>query len=162
MSRANSNVDVFRLINLMTGPEWTDPETGEVSRCWPFTGKTNSENRPYIQVDGKKKLAYRVVYELVTGEQLGDRLYRHKCDNEICCNPKHGIPGDHQENMNDMKGRQRHGMTHHAVRHIKKLIAFGISDADIAERFGCGKTTVYDIRVGNTFAHVKEEEEDNE
>jgi hypothetical protein len=162
MSKTNTSVDVFRLINMLTGPEYTDPETGEVTRCWPFTGKLNSEGRPYIQIDGKKKLAYRVVYEAVTGEELGDRIFRHKCDNEICCNWRHGIPGDHVENMKDMKERERHGMPHHTVRHIKKLIAAGISDADIAKRFGCGRSTIYDIRVGNTYDHVTGEGKDEE
>lgn len=158
MSKTNVSIDVFRLINMLTGPIWKDPETGEESRCWPFTGKTNSENRPYIQIGGKKKLAYRVVYETVTGELLGMRLYRHKCDNEICCNPKHGLPGDNQQNMNDMKERERHGMSHHMVRGIRKLIADDIPDEVIAGIYGKGRSTIYDVRMGITYSHVKDEE----
>lgn len=160
-ARKNKPTDVFKLIDMVGTPEYeyTDPDTGTVSRCWPWKGKLNSEGRPYFQYDGKKVLAYRHVYELVTGDELGQRMFRHKCDREWCSNPMHGVPGDHNENMNDMKERERHGMSHHAVRQIKKLIAAGRSDAEISELTGSGRATIYDIRVGNTFSHVKLEEE---
>lgn len=149
--------DVFRSVDMLTGPEWTDPETGEVSRCWPFKGTLNSEGRPVVQLGGKKYLTYRLIYELVNGVQLGKQLFRHKCDNEWCSNPAHGVPGSHQENMNDMKERERHGVSHHSVVQIKKLIAKGYSDAEIADVTGRGRSTIYDIRVGKTFSHVKEQ-----
>ena len=157
--RFNKPTDVFQLIDIDGGPEYVDPETGVVSRCWPFKGKLNSEGRAYFQFNGKKVLVYRHVYELVKGVVLGKRIFRHKCDNEWCSNPEHGIPGDHAENMNDMKERERHGMPHHTVRLIKKGIARGLSDAQLSELTGAGRATIYDIRVGNTFKHVKEQED---
>jgi hypothetical protein len=53
-------------------------------------------------------------------------------------------------------------MSHHMVRKIKKLIAAGLSDTDIAELTASGRSTIYDIRTGNTFAHVKEEEQESD
>lgn len=153
-------IDVFQRIDMVSGPDYIDPDTGEKSKCWRWKGKLNSEGRPFIQINGVRYLAYRLVFELVTGEKLGDRLFRHKCDNSWCTNPKHGIPGDHEENMNDMKTRERHGMSHHAVRQIKKLISNGLSDAEISSIVGTGRSTIYDIRVGKTFGHVKEIEND--
>jgi hypothetical protein len=158
MSRANKPIDVFKLIDMVNGPEWTDPETGEVSRCWLFTGKPNSEGRPYIQVDGKKLLAYRVVYELVTGIKLGANIWRHKCDRGLCCNPKHGLAGNHDENMDDMKSRERHGMPHHTVRMIRKCLANGIPIDVVAHQFGTSATTVRDIESRKNYAHVTDEE----
>lgn len=157
--RPKQLTDVFKLVDMLNGPEWTDPDTGEISRCWPFKGTLNSEGRPVVQIGGKKYLVYRLIYELVKGVELGKQLFRHRCDNEWCSNPEHGIPGTHQENMEDMKGRERHGMSHHMVRHIKKLITKGMSDADIADIVGCGRSTIYDIRIGNTYGHVKEQDD---
>lgn len=157
--RFNTPTDVFRLIDIDGGPDYIDPETGELSKCWPWKGKLNDQGRPYFQYRGKKVLAYRHVYTLVTGIELGKNMFRHKCDNEWCTNPKHGLPGNNQQNMDDMKERERHGMSHHAVRQIKKLISTGFSDAQIAEFTGAGRSTIYDIRVGNTFSHVKEVED---
>lgn len=148
MTRTSKPTDVFLLIDMSGGKD----------ACWPFKGKTNSEGRPYVQIKGKKYLAYRLVWELVNGEELGTRMFRHKCDNPICCNPSHGIAGTHEENMHDMKTRERHGLPHHAVKAIRKLIGVGVPDSDIAERFGVARTTIYDIRVGNTYGHVVSEE----
>lgn len=159
--RPKKLTDVFQLVNMTTGPEWTDPETGVVSRCWPFLGKLNSEGRPYVQIGGTKYLVYRLIFELATGEELGKRMFRHKCDNEWCSNPAHGIPGTNQENMDDMKSRERHGMSHHMVRTIKKLIENGMSDADIAGITGKGRSTIYDVRNGVTYSHVKTETDDD-
>lgn len=158
MPKQSRPTDVFLYIDMLNGPEFTDPDTGEVSLCWLWKGKLGSDNRPYVQISGKRQLAYRLTYQLVTGQDLGALLYRHKCDNSWCTNPKHGTPGTHQQNMDDMKQRERHGMSHHAVRQIRKLIDKGLTDAQIAELTGKGRASIYDIRMGNTFSHVKNEE----
>ena len=132
----NRKVDVFRLIDMSGGP----------NACWPFKGKTNNKNRPYFTVDGKKYLAYRLTYELVNGEgSLEGFMARHTCDNEICCNPSHIEKGDHQQNMDDLKERERHGLPHHTIRAIRKLGSAGISHSSIADRYGIGRSTVTEI-----------------
>jgi hypothetical protein len=136
-ARKNRPVDVFKHIDMQAGPIWKNPETGE-----------------------EKILAYRITYELASGDTLGDRFWRHHCDNPACCNPKHGIPGTNTENMHDMKSRERHGMPHHVVRAIRKLIEQGISDEVIAQLYGKGRSTIYDIRMGVTYGHVKDEEDE--
>lgn len=153
MARNNKPHDVFRLI---------DMKGGDKTLCWPFLGGLNSEGRPYIQIDGKKHLAYRVTYELTFGVKLGDQMLLHQCDNEICCNPWHGKPGEHQQNMNEMKERERHGMPHHTVRMIRKMISGGLSDQAIADLTKIGRKAIYDIRNNNNYAHVKDEENDHQ
>ena len=118
--------------------------------CWPFTGGLNSKGRPYFSVGGKKYLAYRLAYELVHGEgSLEGKLALHQCDNEICCRPDHIIPGEHKQNMKEMRDRERHGLPHHTVRAIRKLAKdaedLGLSHADIAKRFGLARSTVTEI-----------------
>lgn len=158
--KSNQALDVFRHVNMLTGPEWTDPDTGEVSRCWPYTLATNNEGRPYFTLDGKKVLAYRLVYKLVKGEAAlaDDQLYRHKCDNQICCNPSHGIPGSHEENMVDMKTRERHGLPHITVRAIRKAAKSGIlTHEQIAEAYGISRQAVGKIVNKDNYAHVEDE-----
>lgn len=133
--------------------------SGGPEACWPFTGKVNNKGRPYFTCDGKKHLVYRLVYELVKGEGLlKDRMARHTCDNEICCNPNHIVPGDHQENMNDMKERERHGLPHHTVRAIRKLGAMGLAHSAIADRFGVSRVCVTEIINKTNYAHVEDEQ----
>lgn len=147
--RANKKVDVFRVIDMTAGP----------NKCWPFTGALNNKGRPYFTAEGKKHLAYRLTYELVNGEgSLVGWIARHTCDNEVCCNPAHIERGDHQDNMDDMKERERHGLPHHTVRAIRKLGAVGISHKAIADRFGVGRSTVSEIIERVNYKHVKDEE----
>lgn len=149
--RANKLTDVFKYIQM-----------GDANECWPYIGALNKEGRPYFTYKGKKLLAYRVSFELVSGEQLGNRVARHTCDNESCCNPYHIVPGTHQENMDDMKTRERHGLPHHTVRAIRKLIAAGRTQVEIAELYGVSKTVVAEIATGKNYSHVKDQEDGSE
>lgn len=154
MPYPNQAKDVFRSIDMTGGPD----------ACWPFKGKPNAKGRPYFTVAGKKHLAYRLATDLVKGEEyLGDQIARHTCDNEMCCNPRHIIPGGHQDNMNDMKERERHGLPHHTVRAIRKLAskANGPTHAEIADLYGIGRSTVTEIVGGVNYSHVKDEEDGN-
>lgn len=146
----NKPTDVFKWIDMSGGPD----------ACWPFKGKVNNRGRPYFACGGKKHLVYRFVYELVKGEgTLEGQIARHTCDNEICCNPAHIVPGDHQQNMNDMKERERHGLPHHTVRAIRKLAGMDLSHQSIADRFGIGRSTVSEIVSGVHYSHVKDEDD---
>lgn len=144
MSRKKKPIDVFQLIDMSGGSD----------SCWNFTGQPNSEGRPYIQIDGKKVLAYRVVYELVKGVTLGKDLIRHTCDNGLCCNPNHHIAGNHDENMDDMKERERHGLPHHTIRAIRKCKENAIPAKTVAHNFGISETTVRDIWSERNYSHV--------
>ena len=131
--------------------------------CWPFTGKLNGEGRPYIQIAGKKYLAYRLTHELVYGDGCLDGLIaRHKCDNQVCCRPDHIEGGTHEENMNDMNKRERHGLPHHTIRAIRKLA--DKKDAPthevIGELYGLARSTVSNIVNNDRYKHVKDK--DNE
>lgn len=149
----NKKVDVFKYIDM----------SGGADACWPWTASLSGSGRPYIEFEGRKYLAYRLTYELVNGAAIADNVMaRHTCDNEICCNPNHIIPGTHQENMNDMKQRERHGLPHTAVRAIKKLLADGFEHKVIAERFGISRTMVTSINLGRSYSHVELTQEEHD
>ena len=59
--------------------------------------------------DGKKYLAHRYAYEAVVGSIPDAMDVLHRCDNTLCCNPKHLFLGTQADNMADMssKGRAR-------------------------------------------------------
>ena len=158
--RSRNKTDVFQFINMRIKDGKPDQDA-----CWywkedaPVSGR---DNRPTFTFGGRRYLAYRVVYELHTGEKLEqDEVVRHKCDNKQCCNPFHLEKGSHQENMNDMKERERHGLTHHAVRGIKRLLAEAkLSHAQIAENYGVSRQTITAINNGTVYSHVTIEGDD--
>lgn len=126
MSRRNQPVDVFKSINT----HGNNPDV-----CWEWTGSTGGrDGRGYFTLAGRKRLAYRVVYELIHGEIQDDTLViRHKCDNPICCNPMHLELGTRGQNEKDKYKRDRFGMTHEMIKAIHRYRRLGMTYVSIAD-----------------------------
>lgn len=90
--------------------------------CWEWQGKTvtNSRGEKYgrlnvrmMQPDFTSKhvsmLTHRFVLHFVLGKPIAGLVGGHKCDNPICCNPKHLTAQTQSENMQEMVARGRHG-----------------------------------------------------
>lgn len=135
MPRKNLPTDVFKYINM---------HEGDKDVCWEWTGKVNkTDGRPYITVDGKRSTAYSIVLTLTKGESpIPKGMARHSCDNCICCNPSHLDWGTHQDNMDDMVERDRHGLSGTVVRSIRKLLEEGRTHSSIAELYGVSRETI--------------------
>jgi len=140
-TRTNSPVDVFRYIDM-----------GYNDQCWEWRGKINEKDgRPYFTVAGKRRAAYIIVLELHTGQKAQkNKMAIHSCDNPICCNPFHLSWGTHQDNMNDMKDRERHGIPKTVLRAILKLRKEGRTQAEIAKLYGLARETISAIDTGRT------------
>ena len=123
--------------------------------CWLYTGYYNETNRtPYWRHRSKNYIPYRLVYELVTGTKLPHRLQvRHSCDNRRCCNPAHLEPGTQQQNSDDMKERDRHGLPKLAIKAIRRAYANGVSPSVIARNFGVTRQAVHCIVKKQTHAN---------
>ena len=137
MAYKNVVTDIFKHI---------DMKGGNVNECWEWKGKLNpKDGRPYFTINGLRRPSYAIVLEASSGESQEDRITRHNCDNPICCNPNHLVWGDHQDNMNDMKKRERHGLPKIVIRAIRKLLHKGQSQSKIAELYGISRETVSSI-----------------
>lgn len=89
---------------------WARIKKGALDECWPWTGSTFSGRYGRFFLGGESVLAHRTVYEVVHGEIEDPTLYvLHKCNNKICCNPKHLKLGTNSIN-------QRHAITSRAFR----------------------------------------------
>jgi len=149
----NEPTDVFKYIDMRGADE-----------CWQWSGAwggRSRDRRPYFMVDGKRTMAYRWVYELVSGEAVpSTQMILHSCDNGGypigCCNPAHMRLGGNQENMDDMKTRQRHGLPHNVVRAIRTLLSEGRTQAEIARLYGVSRETISAIATQRVYGHVAE------
>lgn len=131
----NKPTDVFKKINM--GPD---------DDCWEWKGTFNAKDgRPYITIEGKRRAAYVIALEAFTGEEANGRYALHQCDNKRCCNPHHLIWGTHQENMDEMKERERHGVPKTVIRAMRRLKDKGVADKEIADRYGYERSTVTKI-----------------
>lgn len=119
MGRNNSQSDVFNYIDTHNN----DPDV-----CWEWTGSLSGrDGRGYFWLDGKRKLSYRVVYELFFGEIVEGMVIRHKCDNPICCNPKHLVIGTRGNNEKDKYDRDRQGYTNDMIVEMRRLSKLGMT-----------------------------------
>lgn len=158
MAGRNQPKDVFRYIDMCHG---------DVEQCWHYVGtiktdKNGKNPRPYFSYSGKKYLAYRVVFDLFHPDNVltTGEVVRHTCDNSICCNPTHLERGTHIENMKDMRDRERHGIPHHAVKAIKRLLLQGKqTHAQIGKLYGVSRETISAIHQGRTYVDVHADKE---
>lgn len=130
--------------------------------CWNWTGAVMSRGYGSISHDGKNILAHRAAYFLAHGVLPDDLCIMHSCDNRLCCNPKHLIPGTIQENNADRhkKGRSRGGANRGTLNRSCKLTpeqALEVFHAqgtlkEIGEKYGLKSQSVYDIKKGRNWA----------
>lgn len=128
--------------------------------------------------------AHRVAWVLATGDDPGDRLVLHRCDNRRCVRVEHLFLGTPAENSADMvaKGRQYQGptwwqrrgvpspledrrpargerqhlakLTDDAVRAIRRRHAAGETQQALADEFGVSQRAVSAVVRRVTWRHV--------
>jgi hypothetical protein len=150
MRTPNDATDVFKYIVM-----------GEPDACWPWLGSFGGQpnrRRPYIMVEGKRYIAYRLVFELVHGSIDKKLQVQHSCDNGAhpigCCNPAHLKLGTNQTNADDMMERERHGLPKNVVKAIRALLDKGRLQHEIADLYGISRESVSAIATGRTYTHV--------
>jgi hypothetical protein len=80
-------------------------EVGAEHECWPFVGSWRSRFG-YGRIwsggrDGRGLQAHVAMYELLVGPVPIGMWLRHRCDNPVCCNPRHLVPGTALDNRRD-------------------------------------------------------------
>lgn len=135
------------------------PEGG----CWEWTRSRNNSGYGTLTVRGRRAYAHRLAYELAGGSLAPEDHVLHSCDNPRCINPAHLSAGSRSANMRDAarKGRLRtprvvkSGSDNPAakldevvVRSIRRLLAKGCTQAEIADRHDISQSQVSNIARG--------------
>lgn len=91
---------------------WSKVDVRTSLECWNWKASTQSKGYGSFGVSaGRTQLAHRIAYMLEVGDIPEGLLVRHKCDNRLCCNPKHLELGTIADNNHDsvMRGRNAKG-----------------------------------------------------
>lgn len=153
MGKRNEPTDVFKLYDMAPG-----------DACWTWAGswgggdRGDKERRPYFMADGKRMTAYKWVWELVNGPIPMGMMILHSCDHggypTGCGQPKHMRLGTAQDNMDDMRIRQRHGLPRTVVTAIRTLIERGDTQEQIAHLYGVSRETISAIATGRVYKPI--------
>jgi hypothetical protein len=142
---------------------WDRVNQGDKDACWEWVGlaKVGPKNpAPYGMLGwrGKHSRAHRVAYEITNGPIPAGAMVLHRCDNSLCCNPKHLYLGNHAQNMRDMVARNRRKgvgrgekngrakLTQEQANEIRAAYAGGArSQQSIADQYGISQFAVSQI-----------------
>ena len=134
------------------------------SGCWEWVGSKLKDGYGHFHVNRVGIPAHRYSYKFYKGEIPDGCVIRHTCDNPSCVNPDHLQVGTQKENYDDskMKGRHSHGEAHgnsvyseQQIRKVMQLIADGIKPKVVSDKTGVALSTVYDIKGGRSWQHLK-------
>lgn len=149
-------------------------KNGKPSKCWEWQGAVFSNGygrltTPVVTKAERFLRTHRYSLFLKRGNKAIPPSMKalHRCDNRLCCNPKHIYMGDHAQNMKDMKerGRASKGTSHfrsvfteddvQVIRFLKDEASFTLSE--LVAMFGDSKSSLSKITSPsrNLWAHVK-------
>lgn len=138
--------------------------------CWNWTRATNGSGYGMLTVAGRMVYAHRLAYELSRGPVPDGLHVIHSCDNPLCINPDHLSVGTRSQNMKECSERGRARIPKPIklgeengsaklqevdVRSIRRLLVKGLTQQEIADRFGVTQRTISDIKLGKKWGHVK-------
>lgn len=121
--------------------------------CWPYRGQPSAKGYGRFRIKRIEYRPHRVAYTIANGQIPEGMVVRHTCDNPMCCNPAHLALGTQNENMRDMRLRDRQPKKI-SIRDAAVLVATYESGVPhgwykaMAEKFKVSKLTIERIVKG--------------
>lgn len=143
---------------------WQYVTPGADDECWEWQGPCDVWGYGRVYFDRETHKAHRLSYEIHYGVDPGELCVCHSCDNPPCVNPYHLFLGTSVENNADRDAKMRHGwgerngralLVEDDVREIRQMVADGITQIAVAERFGVNPTTVHAVIKRRNWKRVK-------
>lgn len=139
----------------------------KTEECWLWTGYLRNGAYGALWVDGKMRYTHRLSYEMHHGPVPKGMVVCHRCDVPACVRPEHLFIGTDADNMADMRAKKRGSpppklcglanpnatLTDEQVEEVRRLVAGGMKQRDVAKRYGVSQSTVW--RLAHGFWRVK-------
>lgn len=138
---------------------WDRIEVRGEDECWPWLGSTkNGYGRFWF--DWADQYAHRFVCELVKGPVPTELDVMHSCNNKLCCNPKHLMPGTAAQNTQDAyrdglapSGEQSTSSKLTAAQ-VEAIRADQRRQVEIAAHYDISQTQVSRIKCGLSWRYI--------
>lgn len=141
------------------------------SGCWLWEGSLSKYGYAYVcdprapinRKSPRRVFIHRLVCEMHSPNFTDALLVRHTCDNPICVNPDHLLPGTHMDNYLDSVKRKRRPSYKGEKNRKAKLTASdvmwvrSVSDMkvpDIAKRLNVCESTIWQIKRNVIWTHL--------
>lgn len=141
--------------------------------CWRSSYAITNKGYSRVWVDGENIRVHRLSYQMFRGQIPEGMMVCHTCDVRNCWNPDHLFLGTAQDNYHDMvrKGRrspkapgclkgtgiQNSILDEAKVIEIRRRNRSGESYSVLAKEFGIHKSTISQIMLRKTWAHVQDD-----
>ncbi len=138
-------------------------------KCWVWTAARDPQTGygkfgQGHDIGGQRQVsAHRASFLLNRGPIADGMNVCHACDNRICVRPEHLFVGTQQDNMDDMRSKDRKPigsrsplalLTEAEVLEMRVRRSSGESLAALSSYYGVAEGTVWDIVIGGRWAHV--------
>jgi hypothetical protein len=143
---------------------WKKVKRSTPDRCWLWTAATDDNGYGAFKINGHKRGAHVIAYELCVGVVPSNHVVMHSCDNRCCVNPAHLETGTQLDNIRDMdlKGRRAVGSAAGAAKLTEEIVPQirlrfekeDISKRQLAREYGIHEKTMRDLLNRRTWKHV--------
>jgi hypothetical protein len=127
--------------------------------CWLWSKCKNKSGYGRLGIDGRVYLAHRLSYRVFVGP-IGEMGVLHRCDTRACFNPSHLFKGTQQDNLRDMRAKNRAAVGSRSA--LAKLTESQVLEIradtrlyrEIAADYGITKNAVFLIRKRTCWKHI--------
>lgn len=130
-----------------------EPTTG----CNLWVGTYSGKGYGQVKINGIKKYAHRVAWELEKGQIPNGLQVLHHCDTPRCINTLHMFLGTNKDNVNDKvkKGRQQNiSLRKLSNCEIKEIRCSFNGCRTLAKKYNVSKSAIQEIKKYKTYKNV--------